>query len=98
MKYRLASHPHQNKRSFPKKPASGGRPPRDKRYRAKERAKKDHYLHIVLVIYVLNTLVVPLTVLLIPVHNLCLTEPLISSTLLVIVPSILVACSKPFFF
>jgi len=40
MKYRLASHPHQNKRSFPKKPASGGRPPRDKRYRAKERAKK----------------------------------------------------------
>lgn len=66
--------------------------------RLKREPKKDHYLHIVLVIYVLNTLLVPLTVLLIPVRNLCSTEPLISSTLLVIVPSILVACSKPFCF
>jgi hypothetical protein len=63
----------------------------------KRKPKKDQYLHVVLVIYVLNMLVVPLTVLLIPVCNSCSIEPSISSNLLVIVPSILVACSKPFF-
>ena len=44
-KYRPACHPHQNKWSFPKKPASGGRPPRDKRHRAKERAKKGSFVY-----------------------------------------------------
>ena len=37
--HKPACHPHQNKWSFPKKPDSGGRPPKDKRHRAKERAK-----------------------------------------------------------
>src|SRR3954468_13634693 len=44
-KYRPACHPHQNRWSFPKKPASGGRPPRDKRHRAKERAKKGYFVY-----------------------------------------------------
>ena len=34
-KYRYVCHPHQNKWNFSKKPASGGRSPRDKRHRLK---------------------------------------------------------------
>ena len=42
---RPACHPHQNKWSFPKKPSSGGRSPKDTRHRQKERAKKGSFVY-----------------------------------------------------
>jgi hypothetical protein len=44
-RYRPASHPHQNKYIFPKKPDRGGMPPRDNMHKAKERVSKGYFIN-----------------------------------------------------